>query len=390
MKIFRSQRMEDRGNPALQSSDIGHRTSDIGRFAFIIHPLRIDDFARKYPITRWLPRTWVEQAFKRVPPRLVSRISGIRSATGARAEGWFVGLLLTPRTLLQSDLTFVYRRLHQCAELAHRLGAKVIGLGAFTAIVGDQGVTMAKHSPIAVTTGNSYTAATGVDGALLAAERMDIALDQAHAVVIGATGSIGAVCSRLLAKRVPQVTLVARRMGPLEQLQDIIRSESDAEVLISSDVRTALADGDIVVTVSSAADVIIEPEDLKTGSVVCDVARPRDVSPLVYERRHDVLVIDGGVIQIPEGDFGFDFGMPPGLCDACMAETIILALEGRYENFTLGRDLALEQVEEINALARTHGFRLAGFRRFERAITDDEVERIKQAARRHRAAVSPS
>jgi hypothetical protein len=71
-----------------------------------------------------------------------------------------------------------------------------------------------------------------------------------------------------------------------------------------------------------------------------------------------------------------------------MAETIILALEGRYENFTLGPTITLAQVEEIAALARKHGFRLSGFRRFERVITEEEVERIRAAGARRVSRVS--
>jgi predicted amino acid dehydrogenase len=349
------------------------------RFAFVIHPLSAEDFTRKFAFTRRLPARWVESLFRLVPPLEVSHITGVRSPTGAEAEGWFIGLPLTPRTLFESDLRFVYRRLLQCARLSERLGAQILGLGAFTAIVGDAGVTLAAGARIAVTTGNSYTAATGVEGALLAAQRVGIGLAEAHAVVVGATGSIGAVCSRMLARRLPRVTVVARNTERLGKLHDLIRSESAAEVAVSTDVRSGVADGDIVLTVSSATDALIEPEDLKPGAVVCDVARPRNVSRAVHERRDDVLVIDGSVIQPPGNvDFGFDFGLPPGLCDACMAETMILALEGRYTSFTLGRDLTLEQVEEIAALGRRHGFRLAGFRRFERAVPDEEVERIRQ------------
>ena len=35
---------------------------------------------------------------------------------------------------------------------------------------------------------------------------------------------------------------------------------------------------------------------------------------------------------------------------ACMAETMILALEGRFENYSLGRDLTVSQVKEIARL----------------------------------------
>ncbi len=38
--------------------------------------------------------------------------------------------------------------------------------------------------------------------------------------------------------------------------------------------------------------------------------------------------------------------------------------------------------EEFSALARRHGFRVAGFRRFERAISEEEIARIKTSAAR--------
>jgi hypothetical protein len=88
------------------------------------------------------------------------------------------------------------------------------------------------------------------------------------------------------------------------------------------------------------------------------------------------------VIEVPGPvDFGLDFGFPPRSCEACMAETMILALEQRYGDYTLGPDVDLDRVDEIHALMRKHGFRLSGFRRFERRISDDEVDAIRAAAR---------
>jgi predicted amino acid dehydrogenase len=368
-------------SPPSQSSS---RTSEAegGRFAFILHPLRIADFARKYPFVRHLPERFVEAAFSRIGPRLVSHITGIQSATGARAEGWFIGLPLTPRLLMASPLEFVYQRLIQSGRIAEAQGARIVGLGAFTKIVGDRGVTVANNLHIAVTTGNSYTAATAVEGALLAAQRMGIEPANVTAAVVGATGSIGAVASQMLARSVGRLLLVARTQEALDALRARVQPGSKAQVAVATDMKTAVRGADVVLTVSSATDVLIEPDDLRPGAVVCDVARPRNVSRVVYEKRNDVLVIDGGVIEVPgEVDFGFDFGFPPRMCEACVAETILLALERRYENFTLGKEISLAQVEEISALARKHGFRLSGFRRFERAISDAEVDRIRQAAR---------
>ena len=68
-----------------------------------------------------------------------------------------------------------------------------------------------------------------------------------------------------------------------------------------------------------------------------------------------------------------------------MAETMILALEGRFEPFTLGKNIEIDQVEEIAKLGARHGFRLAGFRSFQRAITDEQLERIKANTQQVRA-----
>ena len=117
------------------------------------------------------------------------------------------------------------------------------------------------------------------------------------------------------------------------------------------------------------------PEHLHPGSVVCDVARPRDVSAKVAAVRDDILVIDGGMVDVPGPvDFHFNFGFPPGKSFACMAETIALTLEGRFEDYTVGKNITRTQVEEIAAIAGKHGFRLGGFRSFEREVTEEQIE----------------
>ncbi len=122
---------------------------------------------------------------------------------------------------------------------------------------------------------------------------------------------------------------------------------------------------------------------LQPGSVVCDVARPRDVSAMVAEARDDILVIDGGMVDVPGPvDFHFNFGFPSGKAYACMAETMVLALEGRFEDYTVGKDITLDRVNEITALAGKHGFSLSGFRSFEREVTHEQIEVVRRNARR--------
>ena len=78
--------------------------------------------------------------------------------------------------------------------------------------------------------------------------------------------------------------------------------DSKSPISLFTDVAAGLKDADIIITVTSAVDAVILPEHIKPGAVVCDVARPRDVSVRVARERDDVLVIEGGVVQVPGDD----------------------------------------------------------------------------------------
>lgn len=344
------------------------------RFAFIIHPIHARDVARKYPLARFFPDGAIEAFLKFKKPMILSEITGIRSIAGPTTEGIFIGCPMTPRQMTQTmPLDQVYAKIVACAELAHANGAKIIGLGAFTSVVGDGGITIAKKSPIAVTTGNSYTVATAIQGTLKACEMLGIDPRSARLAVVGATGAIGKTCATVLSRTFGSTVLIGRDESRTAAIAHELGAESSVNV---QDIQ----DADAIVTVTSSDTAVILPEHLKTGSVVCDVARPRDVSVRVSKERQDVLVIEGGVVKVP-GDvqFNFNFGFPPGTAYACMSETMLLALEDRPESFTLGKDVSVAQVDETIALAAKHGFELAGFRSFERAVSDVDIERVRAA-----------
>lgn len=355
------------------------------KFAFIIHPLSIKDMEHVSPVLKYVPDSLLEACLKMKKPFKVSHITGIKSPY-AEAEGWFIGCPLTAKQMMELPEEFVMDRIIESGQVAQELGAKIVGLGAFTSVVGDAGITIAKNLDIAVTSGNSYTVATAIEGTKEAVRLMGKKLSDCRAVVVGASGSIGSAAVRLLAKEVEHITLVARHLQPLEELAQQLLKENLCAVSVTDNIGQSLKEADIVITVTSALDFIINPDDLKPGAVVCDVARPRNVSKEVSAKRKDVLVIEGGVINVPGNvDFHFNFGFPPHTSYACMAETMILALEKKYEDFTLGRNLELNKVLTIADLAHKHDFKLAGFRNFERAVTEKEISAIRATAERELA-----
>ncbi len=348
-------------------------------FAFIIHPIDPKrDVARKYPALGKLPRWLIDYLSLFFPPVYISEIKGVRSPlSGNSARGWFIACPLTPSRMISLPPAVIYRKVVQCGKLAQRLGARILGLGAYTSVVGDGGITIAEQLAIPVTTGDSYTVATAVEALLQAARLLGVPTESAAAAVVGATGAIGSVCAELLAGNVGSMLLVGRRHQQLEKVAARVRKAGASEVSTTADINR-IREAQLVITVTSAIGDVIWPKHLQRGAIVCDVARPRDVSRQVNEQRPDVLVIEGGMVKLPgEVDFGFDFGFPPGMAYACMAETILLALTRRYEAYTVGKAIELSQVLTIDRIAKEHGFTLGGFRNFERAVSDSEIAFVK-------------
>jgi predicted amino acid dehydrogenase len=357
-------------------------------FAFIIHPVNPKrDVQRKFPLLgKMLPEPTIDFLSRYFPPVYISHLTGITSlASSKEIEGWFIACPFTPGQMVTLPPETVYKKIVAAGKLAQKLGAKILGLGGFTSVIGDGGLTISKHLDIPVTTGDSYTVAVAVEATLEAAARMHIKPTAATAAVVGATGSIGRVCAQLLARHVPKMLLIGRNLETLSRVQKLVEAQNTAEVQISAKMQD-LQQADIVVTVTNAIETVIEPRHLKTGAIVCDVARPRDVSRQVVEERDDVLVIEGGMVKVPGPvNFNFDFGFPPGMAFACMAETMTLALEGHYHSFTLGKEISLAQVETIGAMAAKHGFKVSGFRSFELAMTEEKINQIVQNVHQRQA-----
>ncbi|MCB0255727.1 MAG: serine carboxypeptidase [Anaerolineae bacterium] len=371
----------------LQADEAG-----INRFAFVIHPLNVK-FIHKSPQFRWtryLPDNLVEATSAYMPPMYLSRITGGQSpTTGQRIEGYLYTLGATPRQMMDHGERFTYDRLNKAAKMAERRGARIMGLGAFTSVVGDAGITVAHESDIAITSGNSLTVAMTLEAAKRAVILMGATdLTKGKVMIVGATGSIASVCSRLIAQAIGNVVLVSIEPEKLIELKRAIQKETPGcEVTIATKTGDLISDCDLIITATSAfGQRVIDLTKCKPGAVICDVARPPDINPAEAALRPDVLVIESGEVLIPgDIDFGYDIGLPPKTSYACLAETALLAMEGRFEDYTLGRNITMERVKEIYKLSLKHDFKLAGLRSFEEYITDDDIAEKRTLADIYRA-----
>jgi predicted amino acid dehydrogenase len=367
---------------------------NIRRFAFVIHPLSQEFIRKGFPIPKGTPKfvmDQVETIAAHLPPMVYCKMENIVSPTGAEAEGWLISVGGTPKEMLARSPEFTYRRLLAASQMAEKMGAQIMGLGAFTKVVGDAGVTVARRSRLPITTGNSYSASGALWAAADAMRRMGLVKEssrgqrlRAKTMVVGATGSIGSVSARLLAMAFDEVVLAGRDLKKLEELKaSILQDTPDAKVVCSTDYDSLLGEMDMIVTsTSGAGKKILDITRVKPGCVITDVARPLDLPPGEVAKRPDVLVIESGEIELPTKVKGMkSIGLPPNVVYACLAETIVLALEGRFEVFTIGRDTEWEKVKEIYKLGLRHGMKLSAISGVNGVYTDEQIAAVVERAK---------
>ncbi len=367
----------------------------INRFAFVIHPLSQEYFKNIKPIELLsyvsppIFMDTLEKAMAYAPPFIYSKITGIKSPTGVEAEGWLISVGGTPKEIMNHRPEFTYDRLLDAARMAKSLGAQIMGLGAFTKVVGDAGLTVARRAPLPITTGNSYSASAALWAAHDAVLRLGLVAKpkpgqkvQFKAMVVGATGAIGSVCARMLAMVAQELYLVSPETAKLLSLKESILKESeDARLFLSSRADKDIADMDMIVTATSGAGKkVLDIMRVKPGCVITDVARPLDLPPSEVAKRPDVLVIESGEILLPGKVSMKNIGLPKGVAYACLAETIVLALAGRFENFTVGRSIEWEKVREIYRLGRKHGMKLAAISGINGPFSDSDYRRVRRLA----------
>ena len=355
------------------------------KYACVIHTIDLHYVASNFdPSAKEKEESLLKKILEWTPSFSCSHITGLRSITGKEADGELILCPLLPDQILNMDKNFVLERIIEAGKIAQGLGAKILGLAAYTSNVGRKGVLVANVLDIPVTTGTSYTIATAIGAISRATNDIGIELSRAKVVIIGATGAIGSICAQILADKIRSLTLVARNRERLDNLVKYIRNNSIAIINTSVEIDKALLrDADIVITATSTPANLIDVKYLKPGALICDISIPKNVLPESVNLRQDILVIDGGIIKVPgDVDFHFDIGLPPGLTYACIAETMILALEGRFESYSLGGNISLAKVKEIAQLGAKHGFKLAELRSLGSNISAERIETVRDSLTR--------
>jgi acetylornithine/succinyldiaminopimelate/putrescine aminotransferase/predicted amino acid dehydrogenase len=343
-----------------QEPRTSRRVGFIGHLLLDEHVTMVDPSYRVFGDDRL--QEYLDRTARLVDPIVFDRIH-VRSRTGQEVHLSFVGLDLTSRQFARArdegNSPWITEKIETAVQVARNAGCRVVGFGGYTSIVTGN-CRRVRTKGVVLTTGNALTVGMGVAALREAACARGIDLASSRLAVLGAAGNIASTYAALMACEVGEVILVVRNLQSpkLGSVLAAVRAAAPERVVRAVDNLAELADCPLIVAASNTAHPLIYPEHLGPGPVViCDISLPSDVAPEVALERPDVLVVTGGVVRLPL-DEDFSVGgipLPPGHVFACMAETLLMGLEGSWEHASVGR-VTPESVRHAMAMADKHGF----------------------------------
>jgi len=370
------------------------------KYAFFMHPLSLGDINVFEPNSKGKNEALVRKMLEWMPPFPISQLSG-KSKTGEEFRGVRICIPLLPEQITPDPKKLGNREANRLAAIANEklldavdiageFGATIIGLGAHTSIAGRQGKLVeakANTLGIPVTSGNSYTAIIAVKAAIRASRRMGIVLKSSKVVVIGATGSVGGVITEILAPLVDEIVLVGTNEKRLAieaaGLEGKRKKRYPKNISYTTDIREALLNAKLVLSCTSSEKPVINDSSLfRPGSVICDIARPRDVAREVSGAK-GILVIEGGIIRLPrktkvsndEFPTYTNMDLPDNFTFACEAETIVRALSPDFLVNSLRA--TAESAYKVSTFADIHGLELGKLRNYGEKVSTADVVMTK-------------
>jgi acetylornithine/succinyldiaminopimelate/putrescine aminotransferase/predicted amino acid dehydrogenase len=317
--------------------------------------------------------------------------------------------------LASGQLDDIREDVQERLDAAREDGCVVAGLGMYTSIVTNN-CTALRADDIALTSGNALTIAMGLEAVEHASAEAAIHVPQATVAVVGAAGNIATTYAALLAQRAGRLVLIgSARDGSQARLMrtaygiydevwrglaagaretagdfalavrelDLIRqwlaegrapqrndgrliaeamaaAYGEDRFLVLATETDATRQADIVMCAANTDQPFLDSHSFREGAVICDIAVPNNVAPDIAARRPDLRYMQGGIVATPNGESLHPTArafLGAGQLFACMAETAVLGLAGIHRHFSYG-PVTANQVREIAALAKLHGFSL--------------------------------
>lgn len=350
-------------------------------FAFIVHSRDRSDLPRKFPLLKFFPNFIFDFLTLNLSPFVVSKITGVTTITGNEVSGMVIGVPMTARQLIENR-DVALKRIVQAVNLAKSKGVSFVGLGAMTASLSKGGKDIIDLVPgVIVTTGRTYTIKNIVSYIDFCIAKFNLPKESVRIGIVGAAGGIGSGTAIFLAQKGYKHFLLIDLERKLQNLQKHIENieshNHGGSVFISHQV-SSISGCDIVVTATSAPEVLVKSEDVLSGTIIINDAQPSDVSPEIIKNREDILVIEGGVLHTSNINCHFNFGLNHKTdIFSCLAETVLLAYREHDNHYSIG-DFDSKFIKILENDADLLGFTTSCPQNNQGLISDDRFEQFSK------------
>jgi fatty aldehyde-generating acyl-ACP reductase len=350
-------------------------------FVFIVHPRDFSDVPRQYSWARFLPVRLVAFLTRNLWPVLGPKIRGVTTKTGKPLRGQVIFCPMVPDQMFK-DLYRARKRLYQAIALGEHQGPKVIAVGGLCpAIIRGKWKLLDSVKPL-ITTGRIYSSVLTAHDLNRVAERIGLNLASATIAVVGGAGATGALVSKLLVEQVGRLILVDRRLNALKEVAAHLRQlRPTMQPELAQEIKVIEA-ADAVIAAASSTGAIVEPQHLKPGTIIVDCGQPHNVPEDLMANRQDIVVIEGGLARLPGMKCEFDFGLlAEDEVFGCLSEAILLCWGEKYKRHGFEGRSELQLAKEFSEIGKALGFLRPPLRFGKHAITDAELDRLRDIRR---------
>ena len=248
------------------------------KFSILIHPVNRELLYLYEPGMRGKSIGIVKKVLEWMSPFKASDIEGIRSQyNGKQAKGELIMCPLLMEQMTSLNPKKVFFKVKKATKFAESRGSSLLGLAAYTAMIGEKGLRLKDYLNIPITTGAHLTIATIPEAILRVLKEVGYNLEEMGFLIFGLNPISFSVISKL-GNSVRKIYIYSLRKEKLRKLEESFPSRLRSKIeLIGGRFKYILKWVNFIVVSTNRIPSDFNIEYLRKGTIVLDASYPRKI-----------------------------------------------------------------------------------------------------------------
>ncbi|MDD5431902.1 MAG: hypothetical protein PHO70_02820 [Candidatus Omnitrophica bacterium] len=328
----------------------------IKSFAFVVNPTNLDEAKGFWPAFKRMPGFFAKMFSKGSYPCKVIHLKRIQSTQGKEIQGHVIISPLLDNEAPNLDEEFVLNTIYSAGNIAKQLKASLLGLSGYAGYLAEKNHQKIEEKvPLPVTNGKYYSAWAIYETIYRTCRERGLKTNNLTLVIIGADCSIGKLCSERFSSCINKIILQGDDPKILQRIEETILHNNNTMICVEPDINKAIKEADIIINLDfSKVNLEKMVSELEKKPIFCDATLNSKSENNICK---GLPVISGTLVKVPfPEDINIDLGLPKGVINASMAETMLLTFEEKSFHHYLGESSCSDKMEEISDIAVQHGF----------------------------------